>query len=404
MRIVHFAVTPLAGAPLRMVQAINAHTGHSARLIDLCRYGTEDFGQDVVFAEQPELAIELAEQADIIHFHNYLDMDSPHFAPIRFRALAAGGTLFIRHFHSHPELVAGRMGISPQTLLAQPIPSLVIAQFQERYYPRSRVVPNFVPETHPAYLPFAAGETQHTPRFHVFCSPTNLRGAWDCRWNTKAAPQMLEIITQVCRQTGGTWALAHKTPLMRTLALKRDSRVVADDMVTGSYHLTGLEGLSQGKPVLTHLDDRTRRVFEHFSGTAEVPFVNIRLEDAAPVLRHLLTHPEEAEEVGAAGRAFMENRWSCARMVRHLDEAYTLLAHNPDLVVRQKELALEGARRFFALALPDLLHGERMVQQRAQVRLSREAEREVLARDTTETGTAGTDTDTAYPPIQQERP
>lgn len=355
MRIVHFAVTPLAGAPLRIVQALNAHTQHSVRLIDLCRYGTEDFGQDVVFSEQPELAIELARNADIIHFHNYLDLDSPQFAPINFRELHKKGTRILRHFHSHPELVASRMGIDAATLLAQDIPSLVIAQFQERYYPNSRIVPNFVPENDPLYMP-----SSEPARYGIFYSPTNLRNAWDCRWNTKAAPQALSAIMGACKQTtpAAQWALVHKTPLRDTLAKKQASRIVVDDLITGSYHMTGLEALSQGKPVLTYLDDRTRTILQHFSGTTSVPFINIRLEDALPVLTHLLDSPADVAALGAEGRHFMCTHWQSGRMVQFIDEAYTMLQHDPSSVTRQPELSITGtSRRFFALTLPDILHG-----------------------------------------------
>ncbi|MBG3878903.1 glycosyltransferase family 1 protein, partial [Desulfovibrio oxamicus] len=188
MRVVHFAVTPLAGAPLRLVRALNAHLpGCAARLVDLTRYGSEDFGQDVVFDETPDLARELAEAADILHFHNYLDLDSRHFAPIDFRALAEKGTLAIRQFHSEPGLVAGRMGITPAALLAQPIPALVVGQFQERCYPRALVVPNPLPIHDADHLPH--DPALHGPLRHdVFLSPTRLHSAWADRWNTKARP------------------------------------------------------------------------------------------------------------------------------------------------------------------------------------------------------------------------
>lgn len=359
MRIVHFAVTPLAGAPLRITQAVNAHTEHEARLVDLCRYGSEDFGQDVVFRETPELAIELAEQADIIHFHNYLDLDSPQFSPINFRQLQRKGTRILRHFHSHPDLVASRMGIDAATLLAQDIPSVVIGQFQERFYPRSRIVPNFIPENDPLYLP-----ATETPKHDVFFSPTNLRCAWDCRWNTKGTPQTHAAIMAACKRHGASWVLVHKTPLRQTLAAKQASRIVVDDVITGSYHLTGMEALSQGKPVLAHLDHRTLAILHHFSGTAANPFINVTLEETLPVLEHLLSCPDDAAAIGAESRSFMTTRWRAADMVQHIDEAYRMLMHDPSSVCRQPELGIEGGKRFFALTLPEIQHASRKERNR----------------------------------------
>jgi hypothetical protein len=366
MRVVHFAVTPLAGAPLRLVRALNAHLpGCSARLVDLTRYGSEDFGQDVVFDETADLARELAQAADIIHFHNYLDLDSRHFAPIDFRALAGKGTLVIRQFHSEPGLVAGRMGITPAALLAQPIPALVVGQFQERCYPRARVVPNPIPIDDADHLPH--DPAVHGPLRHdVFLSPTRLHSAWADRWNTKARPEAEAAVRAACLPRGASWHLVHKTPLAQTLAAKRLSRIVVDDLVTGSCHLTGLEGLAQGKPVLAHLDGRCRRVLARMADTDACPFIDVRLEDAARVLGHLLDHPADALDVGRAARGWMEAHWRPERIVAAYGAAYADLAHDPAAAARdwrnwrQPDLALDGpAERFFAVTLPDLIHDAR---------------------------------------------
>uniref|UniRef100_B8DMD3 Glycosyltransferase family 1 protein n=1 Tax=Nitratidesulfovibrio vulgaris (strain DSM 19637 / Miyazaki F) TaxID=883 RepID=B8DMD3_NITV9 len=363
MRVVHFAVTPLAGAPLRLVRALNALLpGCTARLVDLTRYGSEDFGQDVVFDETPGLARELADQADIIHFHNYLDLDSRHFAPIDFRALAEKGTLVLRQFHSEPVLVAGRMGITSAALLAQPIPALVVGQFQERCYPRARVVPNPLPIHDADHLPH--DPALHGPLRHdVFLSPTRLHSAWADRWNTKARPEAEAAVRAACLPRGASWHLVHKTPLAATLAAKRLSRIVVDDLVTGSWHLTGLEGLAQGKPVLAHLDGRCRRVLARMAETDGCPFIDVRLEDAAHVLGHLLDHPADAQEVGRAARVWMEAHWQPERIAAAYGTAYASLAHDPVAAARdwrQPDLALDTpAERFFAVTLPDVVHAAR---------------------------------------------
>lgn len=363
MRVIHFAVTPLAGAPLRLVRALNAHLpGCTARLVDLTRYGSEDFGRDVVFDETPDLARELAHTADILHFHNYLDLDSRHFAPMNFRALAEKGALVVRQFHSEPELVAGRMGISPAALLAQPIPALVVGQFQERCYPRARVAPNPLPIDDADHLPHDPA-VHGPPRHDVFLSPTRLHSAWADRWNTKARPEAEAAVRAACLPRGATWHLVHRTPLAETLAAKRLARIVVDDLVTGSCHLTGLEGLAQGKPVLAHLDGRCRRVLARMADTDACPFVNVRLEDATHVLGHLLDHPDEAWEVGRAARRWMERHWRPERIAAAYGAAYASLAHDPAAAARnwrQPELSLDGpAERFFAVTLPDLLHAAR---------------------------------------------
>jgi hypothetical protein len=71
MNIVVFSKTPLAGAPIRIVQALRRHTDFNVRLVDLKRWGIYD--HDVVHSESPDAVVDLADKADIIHLFNYLD-------------------------------------------------------------------------------------------------------------------------------------------------------------------------------------------------------------------------------------------------------------------------------------------------------------------------------------------
>ncbi|MFO7599367.1 MAG: glycosyltransferase family 1 protein [Candidatus Desulfacyla sp.] len=356
MKIVHFSITPLAGAPLRLTKAINTLLpDHEAHLVDLRRYGSEDFGQDVIFSEEKERAVELANEADIIHLHNYLYYDSRQFEPISFRELKNKGKLFVRQYHSEPKLIARVMGITATELMAQDIPGLVVAQFQERKYPYSMVVPNMVPENDPLYTPSEAGT-----QFDIFFAPTLTLGAWDARWNTKGMPETEQIIVDVCRKNGAKHTIMHRIPLEQVLTAKRSSRIVVDEMVTGSYHISGLEGLSQGKPVLSYLDDRARWIMAHFAGTCASPFINVRMEDAYTVLDYLLAHPEEAAEIGRNSRIFVENHWSQKILVDHFRDVYQKLVHDPGLICRQPELRVDRrVNRFFAGTLPDLIYKSR---------------------------------------------
>jgi len=358
VRVLHFSTTPLAGMPVRLVQALNRWTGIDARLADLNRFGLYD--HDLAFSESPDQIQQLAAQADIIHLHNYLDLDSRAFAPLNFRELAAQGKRIVRQFHSTPQLVAQVMGITPEALLAQDIPCLAIAQYPERLYPRAMVVPNFVPETMPLYAP-----DQGEPLWDVFYSHTKDLDAWEDRWSTKGAPQVLAMLARLERERGLRVRTATGLPLDQVLALKRKSRVVLDDLVTGSYHLTGLEGLAQGKAVLARLDERSLALLRRFSGADAHPFLNVRLEDAPEVLAALAADPDLTRELGAASRRWLEEHWPERRMVEHYAAAYDLLLEDPALVRRQPELALSGrADSFLARDLPDLIQAARAARWR----------------------------------------
>ena len=353
MRVLHFSITPLAGMPIRLVQALRRHAGVDARLADLKRFGLYD--HDLVFQESPGEILELAWAADIIHLHNYLDLSSRAFGRVDFGELARAGKRVVRQFHSSPDLVAGVMGISAEDLLAQDIPCLAIAQYPERLYPKAMVVPNFVPENEASYLPSST-----VPRWDIFYSPTKDMSAWADRWSTKGMPEASAIIKASAKRTRCTTRVVTGRPLAEVLAEKRASRIVVDDLVTGSYHLTGLEGLSQGKCVLSYLDERSQALLRHFSGTDDHPFVNVRLEEAGAVLEHLAADPALTLELGGEGRRWLTNHWPEERMVRHYARVYELLMEDPSLVRRQPELSLESpTRRFHYRTLPDLAYKAR---------------------------------------------
>ncbi|GAB6038370.1 hypothetical protein JCM15519_29290 [Fundidesulfovibrio butyratiphilus] len=353
MLVLHFSRTPLAGMPIRLCQAQNRHLPLTARLVDSSRFGL--FDHDVVFDETPELAVDLARKADIVHLHNYLDLDSDAFAPIDFRDLVHKGAAVVRQFHSTPDLVAQVMGITPQALLAQPIPSLVIAQYPERLYPDALVVPNFVFEDDPACQPSTS-----PPLWDVFYSYTKDIDAWTDRWNTKGAPQTLRMLDTLAKDLDLRVRTVTDRPLAEVLADKRRSRIALDDMVTGSYHLTGLEALAQGVPVLSCLDERSQALLRRFSGADWHPFINTRLEEAPKVIAHLAGEPELCRALGLAGRRWLLAHWREERMVGHYQAAYDLLLEDPALVRRQPLLALDGPDRIFATrTLPDLVHTAR---------------------------------------------
>ena len=151
LNIVHFSRTPSAGSPIRLVQGLRAHTDYNIHLIDLDRFGIYD--HDIIFKEEVDRAIEIAKKADIIHFHHYIDINNKDFYPIDFKSLKKSGTLFLRHYRTEPRLTAQYSGVSIDDLYSKSIPSLVVGQYMERFYPTSMVVPNIIPEYNKLYKP-----------------------------------------------------------------------------------------------------------------------------------------------------------------------------------------------------------------------------------------------------------
>ena len=356
MRILHFSKTILGGAPIRLVRALQQHTNYEVSLIDLKKW--DMFEQDIIHEEDLEKMLETAEKADIIHLHNYLDYDSNDFYPVDFNELRKKGKIFVRQFHSEPYFVARIMGKNVSDVLESSIPSLVIAQFQERFYPNACVVPNIIPQDDQSYMPLS-----ENPSNGISFYPTWESSAWDDRWNTKGAPETLSLIKNVARRTGCNINYLTNQSHVKVMQEKRRASLIIDDLVTGSYHISGLEGLSLGKTVLAFLDDRTQQVLREISGSDICPFINVRLEDALEVMTYLLVHPNEMAEIGINSRKWIEKYWADRILIQHFVNVYEKLLQNPELVRRQESLRLNSKISYFlAVTLPDIIYEARKVR------------------------------------------
>jgi hypothetical protein len=198
--------------------------------------------------------------------------------------------------------------------------------------------------------------SEEGPEIDIFFSPTKHYSAFERRWDTKSAPEVTELITKVTQKTGCSYSIMTDRPLQDVLKAKRRSRIVIDDLTTGSYHLTGLEGLAQGKPVLNFLDARSLQLISVFSGARHCPFINVRLEDAEETLLWLLEHPDECAEIGNAGREWLLSFWNEEMLIKHFEQAYIELLDNSSALTRQDDVLPEtGCRDFHYRILPDII-------------------------------------------------
>ncbi|TKC88821.1 hypothetical protein FAZ69_13855 [Trinickia terrae] len=227
------------------------------------------------------------------------------------------------------------------------MPQLVIAQGPERYYPFARVVPNVIPQNDPRYMP--ATEEDGMPI--VTFSPSGRSSAWRTRWETKGTPQTLALLRKLERKGLCRVQLIVDTPHDACLRAKQRAAVAIDECVTGNYHLSGLEALSQGKPTLGHLDNRVQSQLRQLTGALELPWIDVRLEEAEGPLRELLVDRALRAELGAASRRWIETYYREETLIEHYRRAYLDLFEAPGRF---------GARRFasggepwLAVALPN---------------------------------------------------
>jgi hypothetical protein len=329
MKVVHLAKTPTAGSPIRIVTALNAHSGVQARLVvgNPNHYGARIFDGDLGWEEDREEALAEIDAADIIHIHRFMDFRDRPFG-LDFDDLSRRGKALIRQFHANPHVMADRFGWPVGHIVDDPVPQLVIGQFHERFYPRARVVPNLVPLEDERYTP---AEKPGNPVIVFFAPSETTRSAWDSRWETKAYPETQDLLGRIARDSGEVeMDVRTETPFNECLEARRRSHIAIDELATGSYHLSSLESLGQGVPTMAYLDQRTQWTIGELTGAEALPWINVHLEEAEKALRVLINDADLREETGRRSREWMLKYWNDREMVQHYVRAYEDLLEHPD--------------------------------------------------------------------------
>lgn len=361
LKIFHFSTTPLVGAPGRICAALASHPGVEARWgvleTSVGHYGQMVFDLDLCWQRDREEIIALARGADLLHLHNFVGLDSTQFYPIDFAALWKAGKPMVRQFHSAPSHIARILATTEATLSACPLPKLVIAQYQERFFPTARIVPNF-PGAVPALSEPATGPVR------IGYAPSNFTSAHRARWDTKGYPEVKRLLRQVRRAARAAGLnieidVIELVSHAECLARKAACEIMIDDVVTGSYHLNTLESLLMGQAVVGYLDRRIGAVLGELNGQPGLPLVNVGLEDALPVLMTLVREPELRRGLGERARAWMLEHWDARRMAVHFLDAYRAVLASPGQPFSPRFNLNDHATRWQTIDLHDLIWKER---------------------------------------------
>ena len=332
MKILHFSKTPLAGSPIRICKALSLTDGVSARFVVLNEqgYGKHSFENDLVWKNNQEEIIALADEADVLHLHNYVHLDAEDFHPINFRKYWNEGKAIVRHFHSNPQLVSRMSGETLEEIQSCPIPKLTLPQYHERYYPTAQLVPNIVFDNDA----YNISEVRKDKKIRICYSPSNFRSARSSRWDTKGYPETIKLLKCIKKHAKkqGTPVdidIIEKVSHAECLRRKALADIAIDDLVTGSYHMSTLESLILGSAVLTFTDQRVLKATQEVAGDDNFPALNVRLEEAEQVILELLKQPELIRQIGEESRQWMLDHWTPEKMAGVFLSHYKNLLDEP---------------------------------------------------------------------------
>lgn len=351
--VVHIARTSLAGAPIRIVNALNKYSEYSARLINFTPAKTSDgalvYEEDLHWNVDKDEALDLIKNADIIHFHHWFDLKFNPFL-IDFFAITKPNCKMMRHFHSDRYFLSKTEIKFDEMYKKDKLPKVVIPHYPERTFMDLPILPNIMPIKDEEYLP----KEINNEKVKVVYSASQSRSMYEFRWATKGYEQVSKKLKELSERFNFEYIEISGKTFKEAMSLKRDSDIVVGDIVTGSYHLTELEGLSQGKPVLTWLDGRSVSTFMNTFKSKNIPFVNVNLSEIEDVLKELVENKDLRKHIGEYSRNWIEQSYKEEVLIKEFSRVYSELLKTGTIKTRVNCEKFVEAKEFINNRLYDI--------------------------------------------------
>jgi hypothetical protein len=114
--------------------------------------------------------------------------------------------------------------------------------------------------------------------------------------------------------------------------LMQETDILIEQIIATCYALSGIEGMSSGLAVLSNLDSEYyTRAFRRYSYLNECPILSTTPENIKENLRLLITQPELREELGEAGRNYVEKYHSYKSSQYMFSKIYEKIWHNKSI-------------------------------------------------------------------------
>ena len=307
MRIVHCSYTPCAGAIEALSSAIRDHTVHDSRWIgNGGNVNNLTFDHDVLWADTASHV--LLARADVVILHNYLnDLTEP----IHDYFLGDGTKKCIGFFHSHPEGI--RDGAR---LVEQDFPHFCVAQYQALFFQKAIPIRNVVRFDRSDW---PKRRERNDGKVRIGYSPTFRRSQEGLKpgssewYHCKGYDVTMPVLQEMEKRKDVELCIIEGCAYDYAMQLKADCDILIDEIVTGSYHRSTLEGLALGIPTIVNVSADVWGVLASATGLdadAEFPFVQASPDNLKDVLGWLIgMKKKERKAIGDRGRAWMEKHW-----------------------------------------------------------------------------------------------
>jgi len=320
-KVVHIALSHLVGHPLSIVKALNAYTEYSARFVNIFQFKYGIYENDLLMPDDYEEIVDVINDADIIHLHQVIELEN-NALNVDFKKLQKEGKKIIRQWSSEPgHYRYYGMPDVDHFLDEENVLHLVTGQYHERFYGNAIPVPLLLDSGK-----FAGHDTSFDMTDPVLAySPSNQFSIEEKRWATKGYHEFLKMIKDIQTDSRFRLDLIEDVPHSEVLKRKAVATMVADEMCTGTYHTSALEGLALGKPTFSYLDQRTAMTLATMTGTNEVPFICTTMKQFPDVFREILNDHGLCASIGEYSRKWFNDYYHESKLIRFHADIYDKL-------------------------------------------------------------------------------
>ena len=291
MKLTIFSRTPLAAAPWELYKALKKYTLLDVSLIN----GTARYNDGRVFPHHLLLtspngnAMHVLQDSDLWHVHNYL---VPQLIVLK------KNHKVMAQFHSLP-----RLG-NWQALMSFADVNYTIRQpNQEKEY-KLKGLPNIIDPDE--YRP----ERRKMPVKIAFAPSTRLAIGHP---GSKGYNEVKLVLDNIARKRDVKIIWIERKSYIENLELKQQAHILIDDVVTGNWHRTSLEGMCFGCAVLNRV--------------TKSPFVYATVNTLEERLLWLVDNPEILNEFQERSRLWVLQHWHAMDQVKEYVKAYKEVLH-----------------------------------------------------------------------------
>jgi hypothetical protein len=265
MIIAHFKNTPIAWAPEAVCKVINKYTDHYS----------------FVFGFQSTRKI--TADTDLVHHHNKV-------GPLHTNSN-------IIQYHSEPFRTAWNV----------PMRRLVIAQWPALFdeFSTCKLVRNPIDLFSDEFIP-----KYFEDKIRIGYSPSI--NNQNSMWHDKGFSETVAILNYISGKYKDKVEIdiIFGVSLSECLQRKSICNIFIDEVVTDSYHRSGLESLAMGIATICSVGENIEKIMLNCSGAKTIPFINVRMCELSACLAKLIEMGlPSLLEIGINARVWMERYW-----------------------------------------------------------------------------------------------